>query len=97
MCLMQLQDDLKEKRGYCKLKEEALDRTLWAIRFIRGYGPVVKTDSGMNVCNAVSICTCLSHSFPTLTSKTGVIVCALYLFCEHSASNQLLSINIPEV
>ena len=24
----QLLDDLKEKKGYCKLKEEALDRTL---------------------------------------------------------------------
>jgi hypothetical protein len=35
-------DDLKEKRGYCKLKEEALDRTLWRTRFGRGYGPVVR-------------------------------------------------------
>jgi len=25
----ELLDDLKEKRGYCKLTEEALDRTLW--------------------------------------------------------------------
>ena len=25
----QLQDDLKEKRGYWQLKEEALDHTLW--------------------------------------------------------------------
>jgi hypothetical protein len=25
----QLLDDFKNKRGYCKLKEEALDRTLW--------------------------------------------------------------------
>jgi hypothetical protein len=38
----QLLDDLKEKRGYCKLKEEALDRTQWRTRFGRGYGPVVK-------------------------------------------------------
>jgi hypothetical protein len=37
----QLQDDLKEKRSYCKLKEEALDRTLWRTRFGRGYRPVV--------------------------------------------------------
>jgi hypothetical protein len=33
-----LLDDLKKKRGYSKLKEEALDRT----RFGRGYGPVVR-------------------------------------------------------
>jgi hypothetical protein len=32
----QLLDDLKEKRIYWKLKEEALDRTLWRNRFGRG-------------------------------------------------------------
>jgi hypothetical protein len=39
---MKLLDDLKENTGYCKLKEEALDRTLWRTRFGRGYGPVVR-------------------------------------------------------
>jgi hypothetical protein len=38
----QLLDYLKETRGYWKLKEEALDRTLWRIHFGRGYGPVVR-------------------------------------------------------
>jgi hypothetical protein len=38
----QLMDDLKEKRRYCKLKEEALDLTLWRTRFGRSYGPVVR-------------------------------------------------------
>jgi hypothetical protein len=38
----QILDDLKEKRRYWKLKEEALDRTLWRICFGRGYGPVVR-------------------------------------------------------
>jgi hypothetical protein len=38
----QLLDDLKEKRRYWKLKEEALDRTLWRTRFGRAYGPVVR-------------------------------------------------------
>jgi hypothetical protein len=37
----QLLDDLKEKRGYWKLKEEAIDRSQWRSRFGRGYGPVV--------------------------------------------------------
>ena len=36
-----LQDDLKGSRGYCELKEEALDRTMWRNRFGRGFGPVV--------------------------------------------------------
>ena len=35
-------DDLKEKRGYSHLKEEALDRTMWRARFGRGFGPVVR-------------------------------------------------------
>jgi hypothetical protein len=33
-----LLDDLKERRGYCHLKEETLDRTMWRVRF----GPVVR-------------------------------------------------------
>jgi hypothetical protein len=33
---------LKERRIYWKLKEEALDRTLWRTRFGRRYGPVVR-------------------------------------------------------
>jgi len=37
-----LLDDLKDGRGYCELKEQALDRTLWRARFGRGFGPVVR-------------------------------------------------------
>jgi hypothetical protein len=36
-----LLDDLKDRRGYCELKEKALDRTMWRKRFARGFGPVV--------------------------------------------------------
>ena len=36
-----LLDELKDRRGYCHLKEEALDRTMWRNRFGRGVGPVV--------------------------------------------------------
>jgi len=36
----QLLDDLKKTRGYCELKEEALDRNRWRTRFGRGNGPV---------------------------------------------------------
>jgi len=42
-------DDLKERRGYSHLKEEALDRTMWEARFGRGFGPVVRqTTERMN-------------------------------------------------
>ena len=36
-----LLDDLKDRRGYCQLKEEAVDRTMWRNRFGRGFGAVV--------------------------------------------------------
>jgi hypothetical protein len=35
-----LLDDPKDRRGYCHLKEEALDRTMWRTRFRGGFGPV---------------------------------------------------------
>ena len=38
--------DVKEKQGYCKSKEEALDRTAWRTGFRRGYGPVVRQTAG---------------------------------------------------
>jgi hypothetical protein len=38
----QLLGDLKEKIRNWKLKEEALDRTMWKTRFGRGYEPVVR-------------------------------------------------------
>jgi hypothetical protein len=37
-----LLDDLKERRGYSHLKEEALDCTMWLARFGRGFGCVVR-------------------------------------------------------
>jgi hypothetical protein len=41
----QLLDVLKETRGYWKLKEEALDRTVWRTGFGSGCGPVVRQDT----------------------------------------------------
>ena len=44
-----LLDDLKERRGYSHLKEEALDRTVWRAGFGRGFGPVARqTATWMN-------------------------------------------------
>ena len=37
-----LLDNLKDRRGYSHLKEEALDRTRWRNRFGRSFGPVVR-------------------------------------------------------
>ena len=40
-----LLDDLKDRRGYYHLKEEALDRTMWSHRFGGGFGPVVRQNT----------------------------------------------------
>ena len=40
-----LLDDLKDRRGYSHLKEEALDRTMWRNRFGGGFEPVVRQNS----------------------------------------------------
>jgi hypothetical protein len=37
-----LLDDLKDRRGYSHLKEEALDRIVWRDRFGGGFEPVVR-------------------------------------------------------
>ena len=37
-----LLDDLKDRRGYSHLKEEALHRTIWRHHFGGGFGPVVR-------------------------------------------------------
>jgi len=38
-----LLDDLDEKRGYCELNEEALDRILWGNHFRFDYGTEEKS------------------------------------------------------
>jgi hypothetical protein len=37
-----LLDELKERRGYSHLEEEALNRIMWKACFGRGFGPVVR-------------------------------------------------------
>jgi hypothetical protein len=46
----QLQNDLRERTWFCKLKEEAQDCTCWGPYFGKGSGPVVRqTTKRMNV------------------------------------------------
>ena len=40
-----LLDDLEDRRGYCHLKEEAVDRTMWRAGFGRGFGSVVRQNN----------------------------------------------------
>jgi hypothetical protein len=38
----ELLDDLKERRGYSHMREEALYRTMWRAHFGRGFGALVR-------------------------------------------------------
>ena len=40
-----LLDDLKDRRGYCHLKEGAVDRTMWRNHFGGGSGPVIRQNT----------------------------------------------------
>ena len=50
-----LLDDLKDRRGYSYLREEALHRTIWRHRFGGGFGPVVRQ-------NTEKISSCIVHA-----------------------------------
>ena len=41
-----LLDYLRDRRGYCHLKEEAVDRNMWRDRFGRCFEPVVRQTTG---------------------------------------------------
>ena len=76
-----LLDDLKDRRGYFHLKEEALDRIMWRNRFGRGVGPVVRQSTEwMNekrirhtpsaVCLDLPYISTLSHKRPHFRQKS---------------------------
>jgi hypothetical protein len=45
----QLLDDLKETGGYCKLREETLELTVWRTGFGRCCGPVVRNVMNLQI------------------------------------------------
>ena len=58
-----LLDNLKERRGYSHLKEEALDRTMWRARFGRGFGPVIRgITKEMNECAVINALHVSAHN-----------------------------------
>jgi hypothetical protein len=59
--------DLKEKRGYWKLKEEELHHALWRTGFGRGCGPVIRQ-------NAEIIIIIKHWSFDELSLSIGQII-----------------------
>ena len=67
--------NLKERRGYSHLKEEALDSTMWRTRFGRGFGPIVRQTT--KLINKLRI-TIDSNTFPFLMFMGQCIVIIFY-------------------
>jgi hypothetical protein len=55
----QLMNDIKEERGYWKLKEESLDCTVWRTCFRRGCGPVKRLLNEWITCGSSVIYVCV--------------------------------------
>ena len=75
-----LLDDLKDRRGYCQLKEEALDRTIWRNRFGGGFGPVVWQITDDNDDD-----TLMHHYFRPINSIFRLLIHA----CNHPVSHHI--------
>jgi len=75
-----LLDGLKCRRGYCQLKEEAVDRTIWRHRFGGGFGPVVRQHTEwMCVCVCgvfVFVCACV-RARARARARVCVCVCGV--------------------
>jgi hypothetical protein len=75
--------ELKERTGYCHLKAEGLDRTMWRARFGRGFGPVVRqTDKWMMNC----------YFAVALQLKMGHGLFILEVFISHSDTPHLVGL-----
>jgi hypothetical protein len=73
-----LLDDLKERRGYFRLKEEALNRAMWRARFERGFGPVVRQTT--KCMNELYYYYYYLHSFTSFTVNICTVIALLHIW-----------------
>ena len=81
-----LLDDLKDRRGYCQLKEEALHRTVRRNRFGRSFRPVIWqiTDDDDDDITNITAWRCSSLPKPVARSKKWIrLVCVCFMWCKH--------------
>ena len=85
----QLLNDFKEERGYRKLKEETLDRTVWRTDFSRGSRPVVKQTAERWWTHRMwwFFLTLLFCSQQILHEQNEARKTSRYLFCEQQNRN----------
>jgi len=97
-----LLDDLKDRRGYSHLKEEALDRTMWRHHFGGGFGPVVRQNTEwMNEWMKKCMCWCLSiiqllnmrHGWSGITGFINHST--VFQHCPHTKLYRQLNTHLP--
>ena len=95
-----LRDGLKGTRGYCKLKEEALERILWRNRCGRGYGPITRQAAELMTESvphpSPSESTFLQSLFFTPSSPCPVPLVSGWLMADHpvDVSSQLQTVRM---
>jgi hypothetical protein len=90
-----LPDELRDRRGYCHLKEEALDRTVWRKRFGRGFGPVVsQTEYWINECTA-SCWSCCTGDTQLFNDQCNFLLCFIYHHIRTFQSNRVSGVTWP--
>jgi hypothetical protein len=68
---MQLLDQLKERKGWCKLKEGALDRALWIAHLGRDCGPVVRRTREL-----------MSSRYSSVDGNTALVTCYFSVYVQ---------------
>ena len=85
-----LLDNLKDRRGYSHLKEEALDRTMWRNRFGRSDGPVVRQITEWMNTYCVQLCSTYMFYFQLLQKLVFTLLHISATSCNHHQGDRIL-------
>ena len=93
-----LLDDLKDRRGYSQLKEEALDCTMWRNRFGGGFGPVVRQNTEWMNTDILSSHICFTHLrfYRQVSGKTRILKLSVrvIIFCQKLRVKKHIILNV---
>jgi hypothetical protein len=91
-----LLDELKERRGYSHLKEEALDHTMWRARCGRGFGPVMRRAAGWVQVHFSSLLWLISQTWNTAVKYIAIGTIAIRLNVRHTLLTEPCSLYLLE-
>jgi hypothetical protein len=93
----QLQDDIKKTRGHCKLKEEALDHTLWRTRFGKVYGQITEWMTLKREKASYSETSVTHHQSSECHISEDYFINSPVRKLQHTSLNKFVSVTLPAV